>query len=320
MQCVVAFPQAGRAAEVARRHRSADLVVADDPGADAIDRIFAAGQFEQQVCLCGCREVEAADARAGDAGEAHRDAIAQGRGIVPSLCVLARMREGHGRGARVGADGADGGKDRHVAIGAAAGPAEVGQAEAAQAAVAVLISAAVRPFLRGIGAPLEHPERHVRARKHVDRTGRADEWIDQRGRIVDQARGGHRSAHRHGGPGGSSGPGGPGGHGGLGTDLGARHHGAGARGHGAGGGDRGGDHSGHGRGGYGGERAARGAERRCVGPSAKTRHLVQPFDPGKPELTDLPGGSALSAAHTSLSNGCIADSDVVHLSIARRRC
>src|SRR5439155_18395041 len=69
-------------------------------------------------------------------------------------------------------------QDRDVAVPGTARSAHVGEREAAEVRVPVVVSAAVVPVLR-LRAPLDHPERDVRPGERVEATGGTDERVDE---------------------------------------------------------------------------------------------------------------------------------------------
>src|SRR5207245_3292503 len=111
------------------------------------------------VGLRGGREGEAGHAGAGGRGQLGLDPVAGGHRVVAGVRGFVAVREGVGR---AGVDATGGRQDRDVAVGAATGAGEVGEAETGDGGVVVLVPAAVRAARR-VRAPLDHAERRVRA-------------------------------------------------------------------------------------------------------------------------------------------------------------
>ena len=78
---------------------------------------------------------------------------------------LEAAAEAAARGRRGSAERLGRRQEREVPVQRAAGPAEVGETEAAEVTVAVVIATGMAVGGRRVGAPLDHPERHSRARK-----------------------------------------------------------------------------------------------------------------------------------------------------------
>ena len=152
-----------RLTELPTRHLPLDFVVAHGVDAGCRDGVDAAGDLEEHVGRRAGGEVEARDAAArgdgqrdGDGGRPELDLIATGCG------VLLRVRERRDGRLGGGADRTDGGEDRDVLVGGAAGAAEMREAEAADVAVGVGVPAAGLDGIgAGVGAPLHHPEGDV---------------------------------------------------------------------------------------------------------------------------------------------------------------
>ena len=107
---------------------------------------------------------------------------------------------------RIAAYRAHRGQDGDVTVAGAAGAAQVGEAEPAEGGVAVGVAAARGgPSRRGVGAPLDHPERQVGSGELADRArihrpgARTVERVDQPGRVGDHAGGGRRGRGDRGG-------------------------------------------------------------------------------------------------------------------------
>ncbi len=190
-----------RPAELPARDLTLHLVVAHHVDLVGRDGVHAPADLEQEVGLGALGEGDLGDAGPSRHGEAYVDGARTGGElhlVAAGRRLLVLMREGlTGRFGSV-AYGTDGGKDGHVLVRLAPGPAEVGQAEALDARVADVVAPAGLDGVRGrVGAPLDHAEGEVGtgelahgARGHGARTGpieRVDEGggvADRRGRLV----------------------------------------------------------------------------------------------------------------------------------------
>jgi hypothetical protein len=134
-----------RPAELAAGDLSFHLVVADDADLVVRNRVDAPAHLEEEVGLGALREGDLGDAGPGGDGEAHIDGARSRIQLDPiaARCgLLLVVREGLTRRLGGGTHGTDGGEDGHVLVGRAPGAAQVGEAEASDAGVADVVTAA----------------------------------------------------------------------------------------------------------------------------------------------------------------------------------
>ncbi len=179
--------------ELAARHLTADLVVADGVKAGLADPVGAVGHLEQDVGKAGTGKGELGQAGSRRHRQLGRDlGGAECHPVAPGGRLFAAVREGVVGVLGVDSYGSDRRKDGDVSVAGATGSAHVGETESRDVGVGVGVAAAVGAVGRGVGTPLHHPEGHVGAGELPDISGchrcrpGAGQRVDEADRVTDQ--------------------------------------------------------------------------------------------------------------------------------------
>ena len=180
-----------RVAESPGDRRTRERSVACHRELPAGEAPLARGGVDEDRGAHARREDEATDPGPVGDGELHPHPVGKGDGVGAGRGRLRFVRERGFELTRIGVrrlrDRPGKGHDREVLEGGAARTREMGEAEAVDGIECVEVAAGHRPCergARGVGTPLDHPERDIGARKGADRpdlplsNSGADERVD----------------------------------------------------------------------------------------------------------------------------------------------